>query len=74
MHVSPPKFISINSPFELSIGGLREYDGRLLEKVEKWLYYKYVHDDPSKTSRVINTRVFIDREYFIFAMDSWSLS
>jgi hypothetical protein len=36
MHVSPPKYISINYPFELCIGGLNEYEG-LDEIIEKWL-------------------------------------
>ena len=70
MHVSPPKFISIENPFELCIGGLNDYDG-LHEIIEKWLYHKYQHDDSAKTSRVFNTRVSTDREHFIFTMDSW---
>ena len=42
MHVSSPKFISVNNPFELCIGGLTEYEG-LQDIIEKWLYYKYVY-------------------------------
>ena len=70
MHVSPPKFIPINHPFELCIGGLNDYEG-VHEIIEKWLYYKYVHDDKAKTTRVYDTRISPDREYFIFTMDSW---
>lgn len=70
LHVSPPKFIPVENPFELCIGGLNEYEG-LHETIEKWLYYKYVHDDDAKTSRVFDTRISLDREYFIFTMDSW---
>jgi hypothetical protein len=70
IHVSPPKFIPINNPFELCIGGLNDYEG-LHEIIEKWLYYKYVHNDVSKTTHVFDTHVSHDREYFIFTMDSW---
>jgi hypothetical protein len=70
LHVSPPKFIPINNPFELCIGGLNDYEG-LHEIIEKWLYYKYVQDDAAKTTRVFDTRISPDREYFIFTMDSW---
>lgn len=70
IHVSPSKFIPINNPFELCIGGLNDYEG-LYEIIEKWLYYKYVHDDISKTTCVFDTRMSHDPEYFIFTMDSW---
>ena len=70
IQVSAPKYIPINNPFELSIGGLGNYEG-LHEIIEKWLYYKYVHDDDSQTSCVFNTRISKDREHFIFTMDSW---
>ena len=70
IHVSPPKFIPINNPFELCIGGLNDYEG-LHEIIEKWLYYKYVHDDSSKSTCVFDTRLSHDREFFIFTMDSW---
>jgi hypothetical protein len=72
MHVSPPKFIPINYPFELCIGGLNEYEG-LHEIIEKWLYHVYtrVDDAGTKTSRVFDTRISSDRDHFIFTMDSW---
>jgi len=70
IHVSPPKFISINNPFKLCIGGLNDYEG-LHEIIEKWLYYKYVHNNASKTTCVFDTHTPHDREYFIFTMDSW---
>ena len=68
IHVSPPKFIPINNPFELCIGGLNDYEG-LHKIIKKWLYYKYIHDDISKTTRVFDTRISHDCEYFIFTMD-----
>jgi len=70
LHVSSPKHIPINNPFELCIGGLNDYEG-LHEIIEKWLYYRYVYNDISKTTRVFDTPISQDREYFIFAMDSW---
>ena len=69
MHVSAPKFIPIENPFELCIGGLIEYEG-LHETIEKWLYHKYT-DEASKVTRVYDTRISADRDYFIFTMDSW---
>lgn len=70
MHVSAPKFIPVENPFELCIGRLTEYEG-LHDIIEKWIYYKYVHDDEFNTTRVFDTRLSPDREYFIFTMDSW---
>ena len=70
MHVSSPRFIPINNPFELCISGLNDYDG-IHETIEKWLYYKYVNDDEAKSARVYDTCVSSDRDHFIFAMDSW---
>lgn len=66
----PPQYIHVNNPFELCINGLEEYEG-LHEVIEKWLYHKYVHDNPSQTTRVFETRVSPDRQHFIFTMDSW---
>ena len=70
MHVSPPKFIPINNPFELCIGGLSNYEG-LHDTIEKWLYHQYSYDNAAKTTRVYDTRISDDREHFIFTMDSW---
>ena len=70
IHVSPPKYIAINHPFEICIGGINEYEG-LHEIIEKWLYHVYVYDDGAKSSRVLQTRISDDREYFIFSMDTW---
>jgi hypothetical protein len=70
LHVSPPKFIPIDNPFELCIGGLNDYEG-LHEIIEKWLYYKYIQDDATKMTCVFDTHVSPDCEYFIFTMDSW---
>ena len=70
MHVSSPKFIPILHPFELCISGLNEYEG-LHDVIEKWLNYRYVHDDADKTPRVYQTRMSADHDCFIFAMDSW---
>jgi hypothetical protein len=70
LHVSSPKFMPVNNPFELCIGGLNEYEG-LHEVIEKWLYHKYRHDDIQASTRVFDTRISTDREYFIFTMDSW---
>ena len=70
MHVSPPKYIAVNNPFELCIGGLNEYEG-LHEIIEKWLYHKYTHDNGFNSARVYNTRISDDREFFLFTMDSW---
>lgn len=70
IHVSPPRFVAINNPFELCVGGLNDYDG-LHEIIEKWIHFKYVHDDIAQTSRVFDSRVSPDRENFIFTMDSW---
>jgi hypothetical protein len=54
MHVSPPKFIPINNPFELCVGGLSNYEG-LHETIDKWLYHQYSYDDADKTTRVYET-------------------
>ncbi|KAF8228144.1 hypothetical protein L208DRAFT_1379477 [Tricholoma matsutake] len=70
LHVSPPKFILINNPFELCISGLNDYEG-LHEIIEKWLYYKYVQDDAAKMTHVFDTCISPDCKYFIFTMDSW---
>ena len=72
IHVSPPKFIPVNFPFELCVGGLNEYEG-LHDTIEKWLYhkYKYTHDDEENGTRVVDTRISDDHDHFIFAMDSW---
>ena len=70
IHVSPPKFVAINNPFELSIGGLGNYDG-LHETIKKWLFFRYAREDNSSESAVFETRVSDDREHFIFTMDSW---
>ena len=70
MHVSSPKFIPILHPFELCISGLNEYKG-LHDIIEKWLNYRYVHDDTDKSPHVYQTRMSADRDCFIFAMDSW---
>lgn len=70
MHVSPLKSIPINNPFELCIGGLNKYEG-LHDIIEEWLYQKYTYDDIAKTTRVFDTRISSDHDYFIFAMDSW---
>ena len=70
IHVSPPKYISINHPFELCIGGINEYEG-LHEIIEKWLYHRYRHDDDLRTTRILDSRISLDRDYFIFAMVSW---
>ena len=64
MHVSSPKFIPILHPFELCISGLNEYEG-LHDIIEKWLNYRYVHDDTDKTPRVYQTRMSADRDCFI---------
>ena len=66
IHVSPPKFIPILNPFELTIGGLGNYKG-LHETIEKWLYYRYNHDDdsqPTCVTRVFETRISDDREHY----------
>jgi Reverse transcriptase (RNA-dependent DNA polymerase) len=68
--VSPPKFIPINNPFELSIGGLSNYEG-LEDTIEKWLTYSYPLDKAARTSRLFQFHVSDDREHFIFTMDSW---
>jgi hypothetical protein len=70
MHVTSPKFIPIENPFELCIAGINDYDG-LHEIIEKWLYHKYVHDNEAQSSRVYETCVSSDRDCFVFAMDSW---
>ena len=70
MRVSAPKFIPILHPFELCIAGLNEYEG-LHDVIDKWLHYRYVHDDYDKTPRVFETRLSADRDCFIFTMDSW---
>jgi hypothetical protein len=70
LHVSSPRYISIDNPFELCITGLNDYDG-LHEIIEKWLYHRYVRDDPAKTTRIFDTRMTSDRENYIFTMDSW---
>ena len=59
MHISPPKFISINYAFELCIGGLNEYKG-IHETIKKWPYHRYVHDNDTRTPRVFNTRMSSD--------------
>jgi Reverse transcriptase (RNA-dependent DNA polymerase) len=70
--VSPPKYFTVNHPFELCIGGINEYEG-LHEIIDKWLLhtYVYLHDDGTKSSRLLETRVSNDREHLTFAMDSW---
>ena len=70
MHVSPPRYIPVNNPFELGIGGLNEYEG-LHETIDKWLYHTYVYNDADRTPRVFDTCMSSDREFFIFTMDSW---
>lgn len=70
LQVSPSKYLPVNNAFEMCIGGINEYEG-LHEIIEKWLYHKYVHDDPARSTRVFDTRISPDREYFIFTMDSW---
>ena len=70
MHVSPPRYIPVDNPFELCVGGLNEYEG-LHDTIEKWLYHVYFYDDPAKPTRVFDTRMSSDRDYFIFTMDSW---
>jgi hypothetical protein len=73
LHVSPPKFIPIDNPFELCIGGLNNYEG-LHEIIEKWLYYKYVYYDTAKTTHIFDTHISSNCEFFIFTMDSWESS
>ena len=70
MHVTAPKFIPIENPFELCISGINDYDG-LHKIIEKWLYHKYVHDDEAQSSCVYETRVSSDRDCFVFTMDLW---
>ena len=70
LHVSAPKFIAIENPFELCIGGINEYEG-IHEVIEKWLYHVFAYDDALKSTRVHDTRISSDRDYFIFTMDSW---
>ena len=70
IHISPPRYIPVNNPFKLSIGGLNEYEG-LHETIDKWLYHTYVYNDADRTPRVFDTRMSSDREFFIFTMDSW---
>lgn len=70
LHVSPPRYIPVNNPFELCITGLNDYDG-LHETIEKWLYHKYAYDDSAKSTRIFDTRMTSDRENFVFTMDSW---
>jgi len=67
----PPKYITIENPFELYIGGINNYEG-LHVTIKKWLYYKYVHDD--KSSHIFDTHISQDCEYFIFTIDSWELT
>lgn len=70
LHVSAPKYIAVKNPFELCIGGLNEYEG-LHVVIEKWLYHVYTHDNPARSTRVFDSRVSSDQDYFIFTMDSW---
>ena len=70
MHVSPPKYIPINYPFELCIGGINDYEG-LDDTIEKWICHKYKRDDAARSSRLVASRNSLDRDYYIFAMDSW---
>jgi hypothetical protein len=70
LHVSPPRYIPVNYPFELCITGLNDYDG-LHEIIEKWFYHKYVYDNPAKSTRVFDTRMTSDRKNFLITMDSW---
>ena len=70
MQVSPPKYIPVNYPFELCIGGLNDYEG-LDDTIEKWIRHKYKRDDAARSSRLVASRNSLDRDYYIFAMDSW---
>jgi hypothetical protein len=70
IHIAPPKSIPILNPFELCIGSLNDYKG-LHEIIEKWLYYKYIHDDSSKSTCIFDTCLSHDHKFFIFMMDSW---
>ena len=70
MHVSPPKYIPIEYPFKLCIGGLNDYEG-LDDTIEKWIRHKYKRDNAARLTRLVASRNSLDRDYYIFAMDSW---